>query len=706
MKGICRLVVLTAAFGLNVNAWSYEEITHQFLSQEAAINSILTSTALTDLNLSALNAPTLDYTTSTGVPGNALSLITFGALWEDDGPTNRSVQHFYDPQFNHYAGRGLSLPTGTFFPSPQWALEDTGDVTSAVSGVQNNSYRQAEQYFYSGLITPTAAGRAAYFSSMFQSLGQVVHHIQDMAQPQHTRNDIHPPFLSLERSWYERYTGTQFPTQSAMHSFLLAHPYSGSPPNFASVRQYWSTNTAGATTPLYVGMAEFTAENFVSADTEFQTTGALGAETILPNPNFPYPNGSGKSVVPSQPVTIGLPAGGTYNGVFDFLMGTAYDGYTNSTSAPLRLAASSLWDPFVRGTNWNAGSQRILVENTKVFDDVQTVLLPRAVVFSTGLINHFFRGRLNIQRQGLSGTTWTVFNLSASPVSGSFNVYAEDPSGVRTPVSGGPWTATIAAGGTTAVTFQEPPASTANLVVVFTGQIGTEPQSQSDPGWYAVAGRVAPYTSACGGTITSSGSSAGLVTTVNDGSTPGPVQVGFQAFTIPDGLEIRAGSASGAVLATTSGLVSGYHTFTIQFDPTQLGSTNLYVHVTGNSDTGTEWTLAVSCPNQALPTIPIPQVSVHFGDDPTQGLGCYSGLHNVYVDGTYIGNLIYNGNNGSGSFYATLAKGSEHQYQIVDQVTGTGSPGSTCTGDGKIFYDDDVGRHFFTSASGNNLNIQ
>jgi hypothetical protein len=72
--------------------------------------------------------------------------------------------------------------------SPDWAIEDTGDVTELGTGIaQNFSYRSAEQYLYAGLASQTAADRKTNLGLMFQSLGQVIHHIQDMA---HTGRDV------------------------------------------------------------------------------------------------------------------------------------------------------------------------------------------------------------------------------------------------------------------------------------------------------------------------------------------------------------------------------------------------------------------------------------------------------------------------------------------------------------------------------------
>src|SRR4029079_3052981 len=88
-------------------------------------------------------------------------------------------------------------------------LEDAGSFLT-----QTNSYRDARNYLYEALTGPTELERRKSFGLMFQTLGQVIHHLQDMAQPQHVRNDAHCDSTICQMfdprlyspSQYERYT--------------------------------------------------------------------------------------------------------------------------------------------------------------------------------------------------------------------------------------------------------------------------------------------------------------------------------------------------------------------------------------------------------------------------------------------------------------------------------------------------------------------
>jgi hypothetical protein len=71
-------------------------------------------------------------------------------------------------------------------PSPDWVLEDNGEVDG-----QEFSYRNAREHFYKALTSPLLSDREENWGKLFQTLGQIIHHLQDMAQPQHVRNDAH-----------------------------------------------------------------------------------------------------------------------------------------------------------------------------------------------------------------------------------------------------------------------------------------------------------------------------------------------------------------------------------------------------------------------------------------------------------------------------------------------------------------------------------
>jgi len=95
----------------------------------------------------------------------------------------------------------------------------------------------------------------------------------------------------------------------------------------------------------------------------------------------------------------------------------------------------------------------------------------------------------------------------------------------------------------------------------------------------------------CGTPFSASGGTEGMDINYSMGGTAGSVLVEFQAYTIPDMLEIWQG---GRRIYSTGDLVSGLHTTTIYHDPDNGLEWNIRVY--GNSNSGTAWDLNISCP--------------------------------------------------------------------------------------------------------------
>lgn len=647
------------------DARAYEVHTHSLVSFYAASRSVIHA----DPGLFSdwgYGDPALEtFTTSDAPTGTARELIGRGALLEDDLEVIKRVfNHFYDPQFNNYQGRGLDsfLGQGVGHPSPTWALEDTGDVVSLAAilspaGVpQQFSFREAQHSFLHSLTLAAAQDRRAATGRMFRTLGHVIHHVQDMAQPQHVRNDTHSPVDDPAKSFFERYTERVI--IDAIPSILTNNPMGI--PSFPTARLFW---TEGA--PAYRGMADFTAHNYVSYGTGFRTYVQNGVEKIAPNSSsLPLPSGLNVDLSEKTIATRTLPIrqlnGSVTNEAMDYVVGNIFDGaYGSGITYPNKLLASaSLLDKPLA----SAGHSRIFSVNQAVFDDNYSILLPRAEAFSAGLINHFFRGRLGFSRSG-STTTWIIQNRSTQPMTGNFRVYMETSSGTRAPLSGGgPFTATVAPSASTSVVLSEPPSGTQRLIVVFQGKIGEEPASLADPNWFAVAGKVINYTPPpvpCGGNLKGSGGIEGLDTTVEMGNTAGNVQLSFEAYSVKDSLVVTAVNSANTQLASTGGMISGLYTKTYNFDPSALGTTKARVRITG-SENGTAWNVAMSCPGKPLASGDFPpsrSVTFRFGSALSGARG--SCQADFYVDGVRVG-LAYISANGTTSLTKSLTQGPQH----------------------------------------------
>ena len=127
------------------------------------------------------------------VSKSILEWVRLGSRREDayfsDLALFRFRQHFYDP-VNERGYEYSGVPDGK--KAYLWALESGGEIFG-----QRYSLEDAKKYYEIGLTAESKDKRDTYLAKTFRTLGHVVHLVQDMAQPQHTRNDSHGGFFGL-----------------------------------------------------------------------------------------------------------------------------------------------------------------------------------------------------------------------------------------------------------------------------------------------------------------------------------------------------------------------------------------------------------------------------------------------------------------------------------------------------------------------------
>ncbi len=150
---------------------------------------------------------------------------------EPSGPFVRVLHHFFDP----YNNRPLTVASQVVGSrAPDWAIDGAGSTYGVSNGFSLAMAREAMWRATTLKHPPGASGatgaltdlafeatpgiptrealRVAYWATVFRSLGGAVHLLQDMAQPQHTRNDAHAGLgcvgstcLGGHRSYFESY---------------------------------------------------------------------------------------------------------------------------------------------------------------------------------------------------------------------------------------------------------------------------------------------------------------------------------------------------------------------------------------------------------------------------------------------------------------------------------------------------------------------
>lgn len=516
--------VLCATAGLALRSHAYEIDTHRVLTQAAANRSVL-QLDLTQLRDMGLEKSMTDQ--AQRFPNSKNKLRTIRELLEDgaDFEDNISLQevrvtkHFYNPLTSAGLRAGVFQQEPT---SPDWALAPRGSNPE-----QQYSYGDARQYLYDALTKPVQAERERAFGLTFQTLGQVMHHLQDMAQPQHVRNDAHCPSLGcillgvgFAPSLFEVWTD-----QRDIRGALPVNPgpvgYDITSPAFAttfnSPRRFWHTEPPGPNSPQAgKGLAEFTNRNFVSAGTNFDQP-RQPAPPYFALPAFDPTNKSDITVAqlcaganpPCPPAFANLP-----QAKITFYGTTGRDNFTGANVVNPKASSESIFTQYLEPLPEDVG--RVYALNRFNFDEAYKQLIPRAVAYSAGLINHFFRGKIDIVPDASNLGSHLIKNLGTEPMSGKFALYYDRADGTRHPVpdaSGNDlvWDTKVVLannGGVLGPNGEMPAAgfvvpadakTSAEYLLVFAGDLGEEKADEANGGVGAVAARFIPAPS--GGTL-------------------------------------------------------------------------------------------------------------------------------------------------------------------------------------------------------------
>lgn len=386
--------LVVGALLVSSSASSYDETNHSSMTAVALKASQLATDTAKRARIGLarpIEDSKLKFSSSKGVPGNILDLVTDGAKFEDEGIT--SLHHFFNP----VTGSALQVPARpNRFPfdwlpagisainqytvaSPDWALLSTRNAFNL---------KQLKAYYYAGLVSAKSTERDRNLGLAFESLGRIVHHIEDMAQPQHVRNDVHwyeekeencdpvPQLAFLcdaykelrARSTYEQWTKELKLDYSDFATY--GPPYDATRQLVALPGDFWIG--AGR------GLADFTNRNFLSAGTMLTSPPAmLGDHDELASDLCRYAKPACEVQDLDHVVTF------WHNYVDDLLD-------TSKSTTNQYAAAASIFEWDFRSIAPNA--KRPYVGNRFTFDANHQLLLPRAIGYVTGFVNYIFRG--------------------------------------------------------------------------------------------------------------------------------------------------------------------------------------------------------------------------------------------------------------------------------------------------------------------------
>ena len=453
---------------------AYEVETHNKISEVAAGRSAVDER----LKQSLGSSTGLDLT----VRGQSLlEWIEAGSVHADDW--TYYLNHFHNPLAGDWSQAGLP----PFYSAIVWGQTPN-------QGYPSWSWQNTRQYFLDALTSTQKADRDLGLTMTFQGLGQLIHLIQDMASPAHTRNDPHRSY-NYETLVRDVQLDPELPVAQAFLDWIN-RPSLGPDPGWQMLVRndlapipiarlvdtdlYNGANPDATIQPL-MGLAEYTNANYFSEDRVFRENEFFW--------RFPYPR---RSSVTEADYGITLGDGTPVTRQYfrkDFHGDSGY-----------RLATVGFLRDYMQRYGLDPGrygDSPALDE--AVYRDYAERLLPRAVGYSAALLDYFFRGKLEANIVAAPADSeklqLTAKNASSEPLGGgTLAVYGDYAGGERRQVGSWPIQGPVAPGGDLpSQSFSPDKPIPARYMVVYQGDLGEE-KKDNPPGFGgAVIGKAAKY---------------------------------------------------------------------------------------------------------------------------------------------------------------------------------------------------------------------
>jgi hypothetical protein len=403
-SGVIISILIILVFNGDALSWD-NGVTHRDISQYAAGNSVLSPTKGDYLKNLGLNAG-LDEKLKWYKEQTVKEWIQDGAEFEDAGnlwqlvtSQSRSFNHFHNP-LKQYPWTDAGLDDWIALPpfhttgesSLLWA-QDSFSQQSAPKG--DWSWQTVRSYYYFALTSSADSARQENFAKTFEGLGHQMHLIQDAGQPDHVRNNAHVLdgggiVVGLE-TWAKKKRSTinSFAANPIYPNVPFIIPYNDRVPitQLIDTDQYDGLNASAS---INQGLAEYTNANFFSDDTIF----AAERYSTDDRHYFPFPRETSTDLA-------------------DFLSGTKpaetfvdRDGNTRTGTWISKVRDGEYVQHFLK-TNYLTRTLYHVTGESGLFyatlfrdeachNDYAALLIPRAVGYSAGLLNYFFRGNIDI----------------------------------------------------------------------------------------------------------------------------------------------------------------------------------------------------------------------------------------------------------------------------------------------------------------------
>jgi hypothetical protein len=514
---ICMLVGSFLAAGITISSQAHDEHVHQELSRSSFLSSASLAAFLSD-NLDSTAAPfdtqpliTVSPFGSGEVDGlsrSPMDWLALGAYMEDMGDPPlfgqhflRSTDHFYTllRDRNHRMLTDSSESPFGKLPSPLadsflWATFfhlEPPTLAGSTAGYNQDTWGDARFAEYEALTFSQKNNRDAMIGAMLFKLGHVLHLNQDLSQPEHVRNDEHNKHHAIEKRGLEILNSAK--QSQTLHDVYFPLRSHGWPfwqnCGFNKLEDFWDRghyvgdaaaladdkNPDYTVAPSYkLGLAEFCNGNFLGQNALYGDTFSKSDEDYnlhyFPFPSI-YSSTAYSDFVSSHYVASqGFVRDGSL--VNRYYLKKAFDGYVVQKHSALGYLPS------------HRRTQRptviVSINDQAVLDEYHSIMLPKAIEYSAGILDYFFRGNLDTSTtlDNVSGKySVHIINKSGQALQGgAFHLFYDVADGTRTEITGSDFTYTlsspIADGGSIDATVT-PQSAAKSYILVYQGNIGT-----------------------------------------------------------------------------------------------------------------------------------------------------------------------------------------------------------------------------------------
>jgi hypothetical protein len=389
--------------------------------------------------------------------GSLYDCLLDGSDFEDGwtrGGLPRGFNHFHNPTKPvAYAGltdvaRGLS--------AVEWAKPCAGNEWD---------YGDFKEFYRLAVTAERPEERLVNTKKMFVAAGHLMHLVQDMLVPAHTRNDLIGGHIGVVNSNRWIYGSPIEVFLNRNRGFVKPVPTTLIP-TFSTLEEFFDTGAYRSTGSypiggLGIGAAEYTNANFFSEHTVF----SCDPRYAEPKKAFPHP---------CYADVYGWSEGGSDWPIIGALTEKRYVGTrTGQPDTTIRHLARATYFDYEWIEQSNHSFFRL---DEACYADYLDKLVPKAVGYSAGLMVWLTRGEIDFTLNATAGTM-TFTNRSQQRMDGSFTLHYDKQGAVREAVPEAQWFVILEPGASFVTPSFSLPGDIGmegTLVLLFEGYLGSE----------------------------------------------------------------------------------------------------------------------------------------------------------------------------------------------------------------------------------------